>query len=287
MNWSDERYVRLYTRDTPDWLALSFDAQALFALLMRKVDRAGVLELGKHGKRAVAIAIGHASAWERLAPALEELLTDGCVSVHGDKLLVRNFIEAQEARQSDRKRQAESRSRRREQLAGQRLLVPDVTNRDVESQNVTESHDGSHDVTTGHSESQPVTPYRAVPSVPEIHTSGPNPTLPGIGDAKPERPPVPAVLEHARTDAASWLEWFNRTFGRQFELRPDLVKQVRALHARGFAERDMRLVAVHKRSQWEDNPKMREFLRPDSLLVASKFGQRLDEAREWWGTDDY
>ena len=35
MRWEDERYVRVYTRDTPGWLSLSFDAQAL--LFLKKV----------------------------------------------------------------------------------------------------------------------------------------------------------------------------------------------------------------------------------------------------------
>ena len=51
MDWSDERYVRVYTRDTPDWQCLSFLAQGLFCLILRKVDRAGVLPLGRSGRR--------------------------------------------------------------------------------------------------------------------------------------------------------------------------------------------------------------------------------------------
>lgn len=95
MRWEDERYVRVYTRDTVDWQGLSFDAQALFLLLLRKVDRAGLLDLGKPGNRGVAVAIGHPRDWARLEPALEELLTDGCVRVvdEGRRLVVRGFPE--------------------------------------------------------------------------------------------------------------------------------------------------------------------------------------------------
>ena len=35
MRWEDERYVRIYTRDTPSWMLLSWDAQALFLQLLR------------------------------------------------------------------------------------------------------------------------------------------------------------------------------------------------------------------------------------------------------------
>lgn len=150
MRWEDERYVRLYTRDTADWLSLSFEAQGLMTLILRKADRAGILSLGRHGKRAVAIAIGHAGRWEAVAPALEELLADGCIRIEGDKLLLPNFIEAQEAAQSDAQRQRESRAKARA------LAAAGVTKRDGMS----------HAVTDGHNTSQPVTPSRAVPSVP-------------------------------------------------------------------------------------------------------------------------
>jgi hypothetical protein len=113
MRWEDERYVRLYTRDTADWLALSFDAQAVFALLLRKVDRAGILVLGKHGHKAVALALGHRAESERIDAALDELLADGCIVVDGDRLVVRNFIEAQETPAGDAKRLREFRERAR------------------------------------------------------------------------------------------------------------------------------------------------------------------------------
>ncbi len=82
--------------------------------------------------------------------AADLALLDGVV-------FVPNFIEAQEAKQSDRQRQQESRARRRERARG-------VTNRDGESQNVTIGHDSGENVTAGHTVSQPVTPSLAVPS---------------------------------------------------------------------------------------------------------------------------
>lgn len=216
MRWEDERYVRVYTRDTADWLALSFDAQSLFMHLLRKVDRAGILELGRHGKRAVAIAIGHAALWDRLAPALEELLADGCVQINETRLLIPNYIEAQEARASDKARQREKRERDRARTADEPSPPPppaddpNVTERDAPSRNVTGSHEKSRGVTRGHAASHDVTPYRAVPSRAEPTTEPPNPPVPGgspsaagaapVGggsggdgerDAKPEKPAAP------------------------------------------------------------------------------------------------
>ncbi len=149
MRWEDERYVRLYTRDTVDWLNLSFEAQALFALLLRKVDRAGLLPLGKHGARGVASAIGHPLRWDTIRPALDELVADGCVTICDGVLFIPNFTVAQDAKQSDKARQQKSRETARALLKAQ-----SVTNRDETSQAVTD----------GHATSQPVTPCRAVPS---------------------------------------------------------------------------------------------------------------------------
>ena len=129
MNWSDERYVRVYTRDTLNWQALSFDAQALLALLLRKVDRAGVLEVGRLGGKGIAVAIGHGHLWERLEPALNELLRDGCVTLRDAIVTVPNFVEAQEAVYTDAARARASRERRRDMAR----VTP--ASRDVTSQN--------------------------------------------------------------------------------------------------------------------------------------------------------
>lgn len=146
MNWADERYVKAFTRDSVDWLSLSFDAQALFLMLLRKVDRAGVLELGRHGKRGAAIAIGHPRDWKRIEPALEELLTDGCLSMTSSGwLFIPNFQEAQECASSDKARQQKHRELRVATARAKSLGL--VTNRDGRSQDVKKSHDRSRDVT--------------------------------------------------------------------------------------------------------------------------------------------
>lgn len=162
MDWSNERYVRVYLRDTPEWTLLSWEARGLFLLLLRAVDRAGVLELGRSGTRALASLLR--MPVEVVDRGLEELLANGCLERHGEVLLVRNYIEAQEAAQSDKVRQAESRERRR--AAARRA---EVTNRDDLSRNVTERHERSRAVTSGHEASRDVTPAvpcRAVPSQP-------------------------------------------------------------------------------------------------------------------------
>jgi hypothetical protein len=145
--WADERYVRLYTRDTVDWVAWGWEAQALFTLVLRKVDRAGTLALGKHGARGLAGLV--AMPLEVVERALRVLLEDGALELHGTVLVARNFIEAQEARASDRQRQQECRARKRDLARAaemgtlvpkEAVAAPPVTFRDEVSQPVTSSH---------------------------------------------------------------------------------------------------------------------------------------------------
>ena len=163
LRWEDERYVRFYTRDTTDWLLLSWKAQGLLGLIFRKVDRAGVLDLGKSGKRGICVHIGGAAAWSEIEPALDELLADGCVEIRGVHLIVPNFIEAQEATISDAQRKREQRARARDLTRFRALTGQDVPQRDEMSDHETET---SRPVTSGHVATREVTPIRSVPSDP-------------------------------------------------------------------------------------------------------------------------
>jgi hypothetical protein len=112
MRWEDERWVRLYTRDTPEFLSLSWQARAVFILLLRKVDRAGILTTGKLGKKGIAVAIG--APWIDIETSVDELLADGCLMACDDGFIVPSFVPAQEAVQSNRARQSAYRERARD-----------------------------------------------------------------------------------------------------------------------------------------------------------------------------
>ncbi len=154
MRWEDERYVRIYTRDTGDWLALSFEAQALFLMLLRKLDRIGELPLGKRGKRAIGACVGHAGV-ASLDSALDELLEDGCVCMKdASTLFVPNFLKAQEISKTPAERKREQRERDAEAAAAASRLV-------------TGSHAmsrESHERVTGHEMSPRAVPSQSVPS---------------------------------------------------------------------------------------------------------------------------
>lgn len=159
-DWSDEPWRKVYTRDSPDWTMLSFDAQAVMLMLIRKVNPAGILSFSpKHGTKAIAMLLGHPGHADRIRAALEELHADGSVVLAADHLALPKFLEAQEARTNDRTRQEMHRERQRALEQALKSTELDgsersVTKRDsvsqnvtAASQNVTKSHIRSHDVT--------------------------------------------------------------------------------------------------------------------------------------------
>lgn len=118
MNWNEERYVRVYTRDTAEWLSLSFHAQALDVLIARKVDRDGRLPLGRLGRKAVAVVLAQVPLWEIvIGPALAELEAAGRVVIEGSGdalvLAIPDFRPAQEATASGAARQRKYREGKR------------------------------------------------------------------------------------------------------------------------------------------------------------------------------
>ncbi len=151
MNFEDESYVRLYTRDTPTWLRLGFEGQAVLSLLLRKVDRAGVLDGVDDPIADVALVLGAPLPF--VAAAMPRLLALG-TATHGRGRLVRpRFVEAQSATKSDKTRARDSRARRRDLGRVIELNEP-VTSRD----------EASRETGPRHAPSQPVTPSSAQPN---------------------------------------------------------------------------------------------------------------------------
>ena len=58
MNYADEPYVRLYTRDTVTWKLMSFEAKTVMMFMLRNgFDRSGALDVGDHDLPDVVAAI--------------------------------------------------------------------------------------------------------------------------------------------------------------------------------------------------------------------------------------
>lgn len=162
MDWSNERYVRVYTRDTVEWLSWSWEARSLLVLLLRKVDRAGVLEFdGAPAAVAVAaVTLVPLPVVERALAALSRQPahardSGGPIELHEGHLLVRNFIEAQEAAATPAERKRRQRDRRNAVTRAERAgFLPEVTQRDA---------------------GEPTLPGPPLPAAPASSNSGPDP----------------------------------------------------------------------------------------------------------------
>lgn len=145
MNFEDEPYVRLYVRDTKTWLRLGFEGQCVLMFLLRKLDKAGVLDGMEELVSDVALVTGVPEAI--VAVGMPRLLGRGVFQWIGDRLIMPNYIEAQTAIRTDKARQRDMREKR---VAQARLVTPrdsSVTPRDEVSREPTPDHGSSHGVT--------------------------------------------------------------------------------------------------------------------------------------------
>jgi hypothetical protein len=119
VDFSNETYVRLYTRDTATWLRWKWQARTLFVMLLRKVDRHGVLDLDGGGAETLAALVS--LPFEVVEAGLPDLTRPDrqgrrTVEFSEDRIGIPNFVEAQEAKASDAKRCRDYRDR----MKGQR-----------------------------------------------------------------------------------------------------------------------------------------------------------------------
>lgn len=232
MNWSDERYVRVYVRDTVEWLAWSWQAQALFLLLLRKVDRAGCLDLpADKAKAARGLSRMVGMPEDVIAECLPELEESGAIVAGERGLMVRNYVAAQESVASNAERQRRYKDR---QAA--------VTERHDASPVGIESH---QEVTRANAESRAVTPSVPSLAVPSLAEPKDRPVEPPQLELVASEPTVDVAAVH---DAAYAAYPASRRTGK--------AKGLEALRASvrtpDDAERFARVVAAHLASASED-----------------------------------
>lgn len=277
MRFEDERYVRIYTRDTMTMLMLPWEARALFWEILRKVDRAGIIDLGEYGARGLATMV-HMPA-DVVDRQLPELLTAKAVEIRGRLLVVPRFVEAQEAKLSDKARQQAARERARDaaraDVVGVRAPAADstenVTSRDAtvtpRDAAVTHSDSSSHGVTARHAASRDVTPSCAVPSRTEpSHAKGggeATASLPTVPKARSKSEPtsrgtrVPMDFKPSSETIAMFRE-------QGFDCRPHVeefidhwcavsgAKGVKTEWDRTFRNRMRDLISWGKATRWEE-----------------------------------
>ena len=231
MDWANERYVRLYTRDTLTWRRWSWESRAVFCLLLRKVDRSGVMDTESMGA-AEAIAIMADVPPSVAESALVEWEMTGSVVVVDGQITIPTFLDAQEAAQSDAQRARDSRARRR----------------DGASRNVTDCHAESQHVTDGHRAS-------LLPSLPSSPTNLPSGTVENA--SRPDKPASPSRVDPIVAE----LPLRN---GNGWSLRSTLVASLSELYPRVDAGAQVKRMRV-----WLDaNPSKRKTARGMGKFVS-------------------
>lgn len=184
MDWANEPYVRLYTRETTDDVELSWDAISLWRALLCKFDRSGLME-ARNGWTSVAKAVRCDLKMAEAAGA--ELVKDGRVRLVKGGIYAPNFVSAQTASKSDKVRQRESRDNRRARAESQHSIENADSNHGVAlpvSHAVTHGHAASQNVTLCLAVAEPL-PCSALPSV--IGEQAPpvsQPNSPGLASLK-------------------------------------------------------------------------------------------------------
>lgn len=97
MDWSRERYVRLYTRDTGTWVLLSWQARCVMPLLMRRLDRDGKLSVPPRAKPETIVAKLLDVPVRVVTAGLMDLAGAGIIELTTSGIAMPNFAEAQEA----------------------------------------------------------------------------------------------------------------------------------------------------------------------------------------------
>jgi hypothetical protein len=163
MDWSNESYVRIYTKDTLTWRRLRWQGQCVMMQLIRKLDRSGTLDNIRDLVLDVSIITGIPE--DVSEEGIESLLREEVFLYDGNTLIMPNYMAAQEAIKSDKLRQKESRERKRDGVLS-RIVTK-------ESQDVTKT---LREKTSGHDESRGVTLNCALPCHTELNkTNTPKP----------------------------------------------------------------------------------------------------------------
>jgi hypothetical protein len=96
--WGDAQYAKLFKTMPEEWKLLGYHEKALYHMLWQACDRAGVLYLGRLGRRVLASTLG--VTWEEIEEPLAQLEGDGWLEVdeQGGRLFFPHYLPAHEAK---------------------------------------------------------------------------------------------------------------------------------------------------------------------------------------------
>lgn len=237
MNFSEEKWVKLYKRNTVTWRKIGWDARCVFMHLIRVVDSSGVFECTEDIVGDLSTEIE--APLDVTKSGLENLSKYGVVMLLDSKILIPRYIEAQQTPKSDKLRQQEARERKRDGLL-KNVTKSDETSRAVtkSDETVTKSDEVSQKVTKRHAVSRGVTTRLDETSLDE--TSLEKTPLSDFGN------PTAVGGEKKQTPANEVFEFWKETFGKNAKTifdakrRYAVEKQLR----NGFSVEDLKLAVV-------------------------------------------
>lgn len=198
MRYEDEHYVKLYTRDTPTWKAMTWQAKCLFPLLMRKLDGAGLMECGELGRAAVALMVDLPD--DLVSAGLASLERLGVLVWHGTTLEAPKFLEAQEARKSEALKKRDQRQKAKDKAKADGLASQEGRTTQLLSHGVPQCPAMSPDVPLQPSPARPLpspspSPNLApVASRPPLALESQEPSAPKKKPADPRWRPLQSAL---------------------------------------------------------------------------------------------
>lgn len=189
MDWANEWWRKLYTRETPEDTMLTWQGRVVWPLLIMRCDPGGFLEAAKGPRRIRSVATLLRVPDEVVSPGIADLLEDTRLVELDGGYYLRNFEEAQRARKSAAQRMRETR--------GRRDVLRNATGRDVSQRN--RSDKTSADLKRGRAaDAAPFEPVAAVVDQAGRRGVGKKSSSPIFKSAPPTHLPALALTpEHA------------------------------------------------------------------------------------------
>jgi hypothetical protein len=286
LDWSNERYIRLYTRITPDMALWCWQAKAIWPWLLANAERSGTIAAKRAGAAGLAkliglpldvVEAGLAGGGDGLG-----LIEDGCIVATATGYSIPNYADAQTAQASVNKRAADYRARQR--------LGESLDSRNDADSSVTENHAPSRNVTENHGASREITPSGAGPSGAGRDQEGEDPASPApvllLQAPEPEKPRPDHVADLWAEQERLRSQAIPRS--RPLRLTDDRRKAIRALLKAGHTVDDLRACLGQYATEAKSNPGAAQYFdgvsnwRPDNVgralgkVGASRVPQQRD-----------
>lgn len=243
--------------DESSWLeSIPWASRAVWPVLLCHVKVSG-----KSGQCPLPswhrFAKGHDIPVEAVVEMIEAGIAAGALVIEGGYLIVVNWGEYQSAESSERV------ARHRAKQKDEPVTPDDVTLRNVTDQGVTLP---CHATTTA-------TTTSTGTGILLGGASPPDPPSDPKKSQKPEKIIPPGVVDV--------LETLQRVAGRKFTPHGSQAGFVRARLKEGATVAEMALVIEHRAALWMNDPRMRDYLRPQTLFCAKHWEDYLPLAVQW------